>query len=77
MTDHGLRYYIEEGLLPDMVCGATHVQTKFQKKFRPRYFTAKIRGGVLEELRLWGPQVLKDGSLGQRELDYRWKFNAG
>lgn len=77
MTDHGPKYYIEEGLFPDMICGATHVETEFQKKFRPQYFTAKVRNGVLQELRLWGPQVLQDGSLGQRDLDYRWKFNAG
>ncbi|ATA27863.1 hypothetical protein MLM_1066 [Mycobacterium lepraemurium] len=76
MTDHGPKYYIEEGLLPDMVCGATHVDTRFQKILRPRYFTAKIRNGVLHVLRLWGPQVLQDGGLGQLELDFRWKFDA-
>ena len=28
---------------------------------------------MLVEVRVWGPRVLQDGSLGERELDYRWK----
>jgi exodeoxyribonuclease-3 len=28
---------------------------------------------VLKEVRIWGPRVLQDGSLGKRELDHRWK----
>ena len=51
MTDHGPKYYIQEGY-SHMVCGATHVEMEFQHKFRPRYFTAKLRNGALQELRL-------------------------
>lgn len=50
------------------VNGVTFVQT-----FRPTYFTAEWSSGVLVEVRVWGPRVLQDGSLGKRELDHRWK----
>jgi exodeoxyribonuclease-3 len=30
-------------------------------------------GGVLTEVRIWGPRVLKHGGLGERELDHVWK----
>jgi hypothetical protein len=41
--------------------------------FRPTYFTAEWAGDVIVEVRIWGPRVLQDGSLGKRELDHRWK----
>ena len=49
---------------------------KFVQKFRPTYFTAEWAGGVLKEVRIWGPRLLQDGSLGKRELDHRWNGDA-
>jgi hypothetical protein len=42
--------------------------------FRPQYFTLEITDGRLTELRLWGPQIKQDGSLGIRHLDYLWQW---
>ena len=56
--------------LPDMTCGNNGVQ--FQQVFRPTYFTAEWSSGSLSEVRIWGPRVLKDGSLGSRLLDHCW-----
>ena len=65
------RYPIVPGTVPDMPCG--HNGQPFTQVFRPTYFTAQWDDGVLVELRIWGPRVLRDGSLGRRELDHRWK----
>ena len=56
------------GVCTDRVTGAKHVQ-----QFRRTYFTAEWTDSVLVEVRVWGPRVLRDGSLGERELDYRSK----
>ena len=56
------------GVCTDRVTGAKHVQ-----QFRRTYFTAEWTDSVLVEVRVWGPRVLQDGSLGERELDYRSK----
>lgn len=57
-----------------MLCGVNG--QGFVQEFRPTYFTAEWSGNVLKEVRIWGPRVLKDGSLGKRELDHRWKGGA-
>lgn len=44
--------------------------------FRPQYFSMKANGeGRMTELRLWGRQVKKDGTLGVRHLDYLWRWS--
>lgn len=58
------------GSLPDMTCGLNGHE--FLHQFRPAYVTAEWAGRVLKEVRIWGPRVLQDGSLGKRELDHRW-----
>lgn len=68
---HVARFQIEQGNLADMLCGFNG--QGFVKTFRPTSFTAEWKNGVLTEVRIWRPQVLRDGSLGQRELDHRWK----
>lgn len=69
--NHFMRFQLEPSDLDDMTCGVNGV--KQVRKFRPSYFTAEWRDGALAEVRVWGPQVLKDGSLGNRELDHVWK----
>ncbi|BCO62338.1 hypothetical protein MINTM006_22880 [Mycobacterium intracellulare] len=59
------------GGLPDMKCGLNGQE--FLQQFRPTYVTAEWAEGVLKEVRIWGPRVLQDGSLGKRELDHQWK----
>lgn len=59
------------GGLPDMKCGLNGQE--FLQQFRPAYVTAEWAEGALKEVRIWGPRVLQDGSLGKRELDHRWK----
>jgi exonuclease III len=59
------------GDLPDMACGVNG--QAFVQQLRPTYVTAEWVSGVLKEVRIWGPRVLRDGSLGKRELDHVWK----
>ena len=66
-----VRVPLQDGALPDMLCGVNG--EGFAQEFRPTSFTAEWVDGVLVEVRIWGPRVLKDGSLGRRELDHRWK----
>ena len=74
---HHQRFDIESGSLPrEMRCGASTDNTNGIRRvqdFQPTYFTADWADGVLVQVRLWGPRILDDGSLGDRELDYRWK----
>ncbi len=73
---HHARFEIEPGSLPDITCGVCTDRVtgvNRMQEFRPTYFTAEWTDGVLVEVRLWGPRMLQDGSLGKRELDYRWK----
>ncbi|WP_024445209.1 endonuclease/exonuclease/phosphatase family protein [Mycolicibacterium iranicum] len=65
------RFQLEPDSLPDMLCGVNG--EGFVQPFRPTSFTAEWTRGVLVEVRIWGPRVLQDGSLGKRELDHRWK----
>ena len=69
-----VRFPIDPGTVPDMPCGVNG--QPFVQAFCPTYFTAQWAGGVLVEVRIWGPRVLQDGSLGKRELDHRWKGPA-
>lgn len=62
---------LEPDAIPDMTCGVNGVP--FEQTFRPTYVTAQWAGDVLVEVRIWGPRVLQDGSLGKRELDHRWR----
>lgn len=39
----------------------------------PSDFSADWTDGVLVQVRVWGPQLLDDGSEGARDLDYRWR----
>lgn len=65
------RFDLAVGSLPDMACGLNG--KAFVQWFRPTYVTAEWAGGVLKEVRIWGPRVLQDGSLGKRVLDHQWK----
>jgi hypothetical protein len=74
---HQQRFPVEPGSLREsMRCGAVTDQINGivrAKDFQPTYFTADWTDGVLVQVRLWGPQILSDGTLGERDLDYRWK----
>ncbi len=65
------RFNLAPGSLCDLTCGLNG--QKFVQQFRAAYVTAEWAGGVLKEVRIWGLGLLKDGSLGKRELDHRWK----
>lgn len=69
------RLNLAPGDLPDMACGVNG--QAFVQILRPTYVTAEWASGVLTEVRIWGPRVLQDGSLGKRELDHVWKQPAG
>jgi exodeoxyribonuclease-3 len=59
-----------------MKCGACTDEAKGIQRardFRPSHFTADWTDGVLVQVRVWGPQLLADGSEGDRDLDYRWR----
>jgi exodeoxyribonuclease-3 len=68
---HTERFPISPGELADMTCGVNGED--FIQQFRPTYFTADWKDGFLVQVRIWGPRVLDDGSLGKRHLDHRWK----
>jgi len=65
-----LRFDLVPGTLDDMKCGLNG--QGFVHRFRPMYVTAEWGNGVLKKVQIWGPQLLKDGSLGKRELDHKW-----
>ena len=67
---HHQRFYLETPLR-DMKCGVN--DEAFQQYFRPTHITADWVDGNLVQVRIWGPRVLDDASLGERLLDYRWK----
>ncbi len=69
------RFSLALGSLPDMACGVNG--RAFVQWFRPTYVTAEWANGVLKEVRIWGPRVLQDGSLGKRELDHVWRQHVG
>jgi exodeoxyribonuclease-3 len=69
-----VRFGLAPGSLSDMACGVNG--EAFVQQLRPTYVTAEWAGGVLKEVRIWGPRVLRDGSLGRRELDHVWKTPA-
>lgn len=61
---------IGAGTLPDMPCGVNGED--FVQSLRLVYFTAECKHGCFSELRIWGPRVLKDNTVGVRTLDHRW-----
>ena len=77
---HHQRFDVEPGSLGRTArCGASTDAIKGIQRaqdFQPTYFTADWTDGVLVQVRLWGPRILDDGSLGDRDLDYRWKKTA-
>jgi exodeoxyribonuclease-3 len=76
MTDSRIeRFHLAPGDLPDMVCGVNG--EAFEQEFRPEYFTVEWQNASLMEVRIWGHRVLKDGSLGKRLLDHRWRAAKG
>lgn len=66
-----MRFPIGSDTLAAMPCGVNG--ENFIQIFHPTHFTADWRNGFLRQVRIWGPRVLDDGSLGKRELDHRWK----
>ncbi|WP_197373246.1 hypothetical protein [Mycolicibacterium baixiangningiae] len=73
---HHKRFPLKYGEVRDMRCGACTDEAKDIQRvrdFRPTYFTADWTDGVLVQVRVWGPQLLDDGSEGRRDLDYRWR----
>ncbi|ORW93995.1 endonuclease/exonuclease/phosphatase [Mycobacterium sp. IEC1808] len=68
---HRVRFDLAPGSLCDMKCGLNG--QGFVQDFRPTYVTAEWAGPVLKEVQIWGPRVLRDGSLGKRILDHQWK----
>lgn len=69
--NHQIQFDLDPGALPDMICGLNGAN--HQQAFRPIYVTAEWASGVLREVRIWGPRLLQDGSLGKRELDHLWR----
>lgn len=71
ISDRIERFPLSPDVLPTMTCGVNGVA--FEQIFRPQYFTAEWKNGALVDVRIWGQRVLKDGSLGNRHLDHRWR----
>lgn len=67
---HAVRLPLAPGALPDMACGVNGKE--LIQMFRPTSVTAKWTDEVLVDVKIWGPRILKDGSLGTRELDHRF-----
>ncbi len=70
---------LKPSLPREIRCGASTDPIKGIRRtqdFRPTYFTAAWTDGVLVQVRLWGPRIFDDGSVGDRDLDYRWKKTA-
>jgi hypothetical protein len=68
---HNQRFPIEPGTLGVMTCGVNG-ENRVQQ-FRPTHVTAVWSDGVLVDARVWGPQILDDGSVGERLIDHRWR----
>lgn len=67
---HHHRFDLAPGDVDDMICGNNG--QNLTQVFRPSYFTADWVDGTLVEVKVWGPRVLKGGSLGRRPLDHYW-----
>lgn len=65
------RFDLAPHSMPDMICGVNG--EKLTQAFRPTHVTAVWSEGELIEVKVWGPRVLRHGSLGKRQLDHRWK----
>ncbi|WP_239645550.1 endonuclease/exonuclease/phosphatase family protein [Mycobacterium sp. UM_CSW] len=66
-----VHFDLAPGSLCDMKCGLNG--EGFVQDFRPTYVTAEWAGSVLKEVQIWGPRILRDGSLGKRILDHQWR----
>ncbi|WP_068269120.1 hypothetical protein [Aldersonia kunmingensis] len=69
--DGSMRFDLVAGELPDMRCGVNG--EPWASTFRPTHVTARSIGGVIVEVKIWGPQVRTDGSLGKRLIDHVWR----
>ncbi len=65
------RIELAEGELPDMACGVNGVAQ--QTWFRPTHIDVEFDPKGVVETRIYGPRIKQDGSLGERELDHRWR----
>lgn len=65
------RVELTGGQLPDMACGANGVAN--QMWFRPTHIDVEFDPKGVVETRIYGLHVKQDGSLGDRELDHRWR----
>lgn len=65
------RIELTDGQLPDMACGVNGVAR--QTWFRPTHIDVEFDPQGVVETRIYGLQVKQDGSLGERELDHRWR----
>ncbi len=65
------RIELADGQLPDMACGVKEVTQ--ETWFRPTHIDVEFDPKDVVEIRIYGPQVRRDGSLGQREMDHRWR----
>lgn len=65
------RIGLAENQLPDMACGVNGVAQ--ETWLRPTHIDVKFDLKGVVETRIYGLQIKQDGSLGQRELDHRWR----
>jgi hypothetical protein len=65
------RVELAEGQLPDMACGVNGVSQ--QSRFRPTHIDVEFDPRGVVETRIYGAKIKQDGSLGQQELDHRWR----
>lgn len=65
------RIELAEDQLPDMACGVNGVAQATW--FRPTHIDVEFDPKGVVETRIYGLQIKQDGSLGQRELDHRWR----
>lgn len=65
------RIELADGQLPDMACGVNGVAQ--QSWLRPSHIDVEFDAKGVVETRIYGPQIRQDGSVGERELDHRWR----
>lgn len=65
------RIQLAEGQLPDMACGVNGVAQVTW--FRPTHIDVEFDAKGVVETRIYGPQLKRDGSLGEKLLDHRWR----
>ncbi|MGV0636073.1 hypothetical protein ABQE69_16540 [Mycolicibacillus trivialis] len=65
------RVELDQGDLPDMLNGVNGVA--HQTLFRPTHIDVEFDPKGVVETRIYGPGINRDGTLGQREFDHRWR----